>query len=73
MAQKPKRSWFDQQHLENMAMHIPIAVIVFVVTYLIAGAPLGYWPATVGFGLIGALFAIPASYLIRIPTIGNRR
>lgn len=73
MAETPKRRWLDRQHREDMAIHIPIAVIVFVVTYLVAGAPLGHWPATIGFGLIGALFAIPVSFLIRIPTIGTRR
>ena len=73
MAKKPERSWFDRQHREDLAIHVPIAVIVFVIAYLMVGAPLGYWPATLGFGLIGALFAIPVSYLIPTPTIGNRR
>ena len=73
MAQKPKRSWFDRQHLEDLAIHIPIAVIVFVVVYLAADAPFGIWPATVGFGLIGALVTIPIGYIIRFPQIGNRR
>ena len=55
MAEKPKRRWLDRQHLEDLAIHIPIAVTVFMVVYLAASAPLGIWPATVGFGLIGAL------------------
>ena len=73
MAQKPERRWFDDQHLADLAIHIPIAAIVFVVVYHAAGAPMGDWPATLGFGLIGALLAVPIGYLFPFPQIGNRR
>ena len=71
MAQKPKRRWFDRQHLADLAVHIPIAVTTFVAVYLAAGAPLGTWPQTIGFGLIGSLVAIPISYLIPFPYLGR--